>query len=766
MNSLLQTSASSLLAIFSVSASLSAQNYPHTDPANTQNWVLVANMSDEFDSYDARYPTGVNEDKWQICGRNGIYWGQGGGGAGFTGRGYPSNGFDTGWEFSPSNVRVESGLLKITTKYEPAYSWVNNPNGYNFEYTTGGVWSKETFNQGYMEIRCKLADAHTTGAFWTTGSGAELDVFEAIGRHASRTDLMWSSVHDWTFPTEPNNAWTDTKAIATDFGAAFYVYSAEWDELGVKIYANGVLIHEVTKAQVESGTYLNGSNITSINWPLNGGQHVWADSEIFPWWAESAVNLPADFEVDYIRVWQKSSNDAPEFTTDPVIKNTATEGVAFTASLAGDATDADSDPITFSKVSGPGWLTVAANGALSGMPSLGNVGTNAFTVQASALGGSDIAALEVVVNPGPWSNFISSHGLSGVRTNDFDMDAWNDWREYIFGGDPSDSGVVGVEPSLDYPNGKYTVTLRNDAALTAQVYTNTSLNPATWMPHETIDVTANDGGLGTYVSTIPTSSDQLFVKLEVEDTTPVNAPPTFISEPLNKANGKAADLYVGSIAADASDPEGDPLSYSKQGGPAWLTVASDGALSGIPSLGDVGANAFTVQVDAIGGFDQAVMNILVTAGWTEIDFEDFESGWGIWNDGGNDSRLLNDAQFAHSGTYSAEIRDDEVIAHITTNNINLSAYSELRIEFFYVSESLSNGEGFDLKVRDHNTGTFITVATFRHGTDFNNSVFAAGTIIVPNTLVNFGSTNQIRLESESNLNLDHVYLDDITISGR
>ena len=37
-----------------------------------------------------------------------------------------------------------------------------------------------------------------------------------------------------------------------------------------------------------------------------GENHVWADSEIFPWWGvPDTNNLPADYEIEYIRVWER-----------------------------------------------------------------------------------------------------------------------------------------------------------------------------------------------------------------------------------------------------------------------------------------------------------------------------------------------------------------------------------------------------------------------------------------------------------------------------
>jgi hypothetical protein len=90
-----------------------------------------------------------------------------------------------------------------------------------------------------------------------------------------------------------------------------------------------------------------------------------------------------------------------------------------------------------------------------------------------------------------------------------------------------------------------------------------------------------------------------------------NNAPTFTADPINEIDATEDAAYSSTIADDASDPESDPMTFSKVAGPAWLSVASDGTLSGTPSNSDVGANAFTVQVDATGGSDQATLNITV-----------------------------------------------------------------------------------------------------------------------------------------------------------
>lgn len=93
---------------------------------------------------------------------------------------------------------------------------------------------------------------------------------------------------------------------------------------------------------------------------------------------------------------------------------------------------------------------------------------------------------------------------------------------------------------------------------------------------------------------------------------PSNAPPAF-NGTVNLANAKSAAGYNGSLSTKASDPESDAMYFMKVSGPDWLNVALDGTLSGEPQLSDAGLNTFTLQVTAVGGSAEAVVEILVDA---------------------------------------------------------------------------------------------------------------------------------------------------------
>lgn len=94
-----------------------------------------------------------------------------------------------------------------------------------------------------------------------------------------------------------------------------------------------------------------------------------------------------------------------------------------------------------------------------------------------------------------------------------------------------------------------------------------------------------------------------------------NYPPAFVSNPLAKPNATVSVAYAASIGADAYDPSpSDTLTFSKQGGPAWLNVATNGALSGTPLSGDFGTNSFTVRVtDSTGQFSDTTLTVTVGA---------------------------------------------------------------------------------------------------------------------------------------------------------
>jgi arylsulfatase A-like enzyme/GH35 family endo-1,4-beta-xylanase len=345
-----------------------------------------------------------------------------------------------------------------------------------------------------------------------------------------------------------------------------------------------------------------------------------------------------------------NTNDAPAFAADPVATANATENAAYSDTLAGSASDEDSDPLAYSKLSGPAWLTVAANGDLSGTPGALDVGANSWSVQVEdGNGGSDTATLEITVDAagggGPTDDVAGADVVvSGTVGGSFaDTQASDNVYESISevesGGKPANrhsllehkwtvnvtggnSVILYVEAyktansegddfvfawSSDDVNYTDTVTITKTADDdTAQSYSlPNTLSGTVYIRVRDTDRTAGRKGLDTvYI-------DQVYIRSD--GAAPPNAAPAFSSDPVVEINATENAAYSASLADNASDPENDPLSFSKVSGPAWLSVAADGSLSGTPGAGDVGLNSFTVQVDATGGSDTAVLQITVDA---------------------------------------------------------------------------------------------------------------------------------------------------------
>jgi hypothetical protein len=99
-----------------------------------------------------------------------------------------------------------------------------------------------------------------------------------------------------------------------------------------------------------------------------------------------------------------------------------------------------------------------------------------------------------------------------------------------------------------------------------------------------------------------------------------NTGPMFFNDPFDAPNALVDAAYTNSIAGEAFDLDGDPLTYSKTAGPAWLNVATNGVLSGTPTSGNLGVNVFTVQVSDGTTDDTATLNLTASEGRQLVDF--------------------------------------------------------------------------------------------------------------------------------------------------
>jgi hypothetical protein len=92
----------------------------------------------------------------------------------------------------------------------------------------------------------------------------------------------------------------------------------------------------------------------------------------------------------------------------------------------------------------------------------------------------------------------------------------------------------------------------------------------------------------------------------------VNHPPKWTQDPIQMVATEDV-LFNSNLKDFATDPDGDPLSFFKMTGPAWLTVNSDGSITGTPSKLNLGPNTFTVRVrDSFGAINAKDATLVIT----------------------------------------------------------------------------------------------------------------------------------------------------------
>ena len=167
--------------------------------------------------------------------------------------------------------------------------------------------------------------------------------------------------------------------------------------------------------------------------------------------------------------------------------------------------------------------------------------------------------------------------------------------------------------------------------------------------------------------------------------------------------------------------------------------------------------------------------------WTLWKDYDFSSSDHSWVDGGSDVVWGNTAALATCGCDfddnnntggSWQLRDNSIAAsRMTSPDLDLTPYSEIRIDIAYQTDSMESGEDFFVQFTD--SGGLQTIGTYVSGTDFGtgescdlgtkNIHTESITIVDGSGGVDFESDNTISLECSASTNADAVYIGYIQI---
>ncbi len=513
----------------------------------------------------------------------------------------------------------------------------------------------------YVQLSPRLGDSTDfsfTGWVWWNGGGNWQRIFD-LGDGTDRYLCL-------TPKSGSNTLRFIIKNVTEQTLETTVLPTGQWVHVGVtiagntgKLFVNGALVNtnaSMTFNPVDLGTKTNYLGKSQWPDPLFNGRLD--DLRFF-------TTALTDAQVAAI-----AANAPPQFNGNPIAAN-ATKLVPFTSSIAGNATGGNG-AVTFSKLSGPAWLAVAANGSLTGVPGLTDGGVNAFAIRAmDAAGALGTTMLQVTVADAPglvtryaFENTANATAgtANGVTTGSpayaagryesaIDLDGVDDFVSLPKGAVSYPEITIAAwlywdgggnwQRVFDFGNGtgEYLFLSPKTGANTmrfeiknnggTQLLETAPLAIGQWV-HVAVTLGANTGRL--YVNGAQVASGAITIR--PSDFDPVanflgksqfadplfdgridefmifnqalsgaqvaaiagGRAPVFTADPVTKPAATAAQPYEQTLAGAATDPDaGSVLTYSKVSGPAWLTVAANGRIAGVPTSADAGANRFIVR---------------------------------------------------------------------------------------------------------------------------------------------------------------------------
>lgn len=148
-----------------------------------------------------------------------------------------------------------------------------------------------------------------------------------------------------------------------------------------------------------------------------------------------------------------------------------------------------------------------------------------------------------------------------------------------------------------------------------------------------------------------------------------------------------------------------------------------------------------------------------------INSENFNSGFGIWIDGGTNCELRDDNR--PNNTQAVRLGGATSGSSMQTNNLNLTTYGSVTFSFEYEGNSMENGESFEVQYSSNGGSDWTTLTTYVSGTDFNNGTDYLPIITLLGSNYTFTTNSRFRIintiaNSTSN---DYIHIDNIVITG-
>lgn len=199
--------------------------------------------------------------------------------------------------YHPNQVEASDGSLKLRADRDPNWTYGKN-------YNSGLVRTWQEWSYGRFEARARLPYGQgfwpaiwllPRDAAWPTGG--EIDIMEARGDQPYGVS---SAVH-WGWDASSRQYRSQRYESGADFQAGYHDYAVEWEVGVVRFYVDGV--NHYTLYEPDVG--LPGTPKSLILNLAVGGDYSGPP--------DGSTPFPAEFDIDYVRVWQR-----PEIVAPPV----------------------------------------------------------------------------------------------------------------------------------------------------------------------------------------------------------------------------------------------------------------------------------------------------------------------------------------------------------------------------------------------------------------------------------------------------------------
>jgi hypothetical protein len=158
-----------------------------------------------------------------------------------------------------------------------------------------------------------------------------------------------------------------------------------------------------------------------------------------------------------------------------------------------------------------------------------------------------------------------------------------------------------------------------------------------------------------------------------------------------------------------------------------------------------------------------------TPQWTLLTYDDFETGFGNYTDGGADCLLYTHSSgtnYAHQGSKAADIQNTGTAASFYyTNGVDVCTpgYTQIKIDFWFYPLSMEPGE--DFFVEYYNGTAWQIVGQYISGTNFANGLFYHQTVYVNKSDYTFPTNMKIRFRCDASSAGDDIYIDEVRVEA-